>query len=235
VNIAQRMEGTIPTPTPVLAIGGNGGGIAMAGFSQSVAASILDINLRTRIVAQTRALVLATMIVIAASTAEAQTFTILHIFTGQGDGGMPYAGLTIDRAGNFYGTSSTGGARYGTAFKLRHSGSNWVLSTLYAFQGGNDGGYPKAGVVFGPDGALYGTTSGDGDNAGHGTVFSLRPPNSVCRSANCPWTETVLYRFIGTDDGATPGYGDLAFDVTGNIYGTTMNGVSGSIMCNAAS
>jgi uncharacterized repeat protein (TIGR03803 family) len=196
----------------------------MAGFSQRIAASIFQIKLGTRIVAQTSALVLAVIIVIAASAAHAQTFAILHTFTGQGDGGTPYAGLTIDQAGNFYGTTSAGGAGYGTVFKLTHSGSNWVLSTLYAFQGGNDGGYPFARVVFGPDHVLYGTTSGDGNNGGFGTVFSLRPPSHPCRSINCPWTEAVLYRFTGTDDGGTPGYGDLAFDASGNIYGTTMYG-----------
>lgn len=193
----------------------------MAGFGQRVAASIFHIKLGTRTVAQTSALVLAVIIVIAASAAHAQTFTILHTFTGQGDGGRPYAGLTIDQAGNFYGTTSAGGAGYGTVFKLTHSGSGWVLSTLYAFQGGSDGGYPYARVVFGPDHALYGTTSSGG---GHGTVFRLRPPSRPCRSINCPWTQTVLYRFTGTDDGGNPGYGDLAFDAAGNIYGTTMDG-----------
>ena len=172
--------------------------------------------------AQTRAL--AIILIVTASAAYAQTFTILHTFTGQGDGGTPYAGLTIDAAGNFYGTTSTGGAGYGTVFKLTHSGSSWILSTLYAFQGGNDGGYPTARVVLGPNHVLYGTTSGEGDNGGHGTVFILRPPSHPCRSINCPWTETVLYQFTGTDDGGNPGYGDLAFDAAGNIYGTTKNG-----------
>ena len=55
----------------------------MAGFSQSAAASIFEINLRTRIVAQTSALVLAIIITNAASAAHAQTLAILHTFTGQ--------------------------------------------------------------------------------------------------------------------------------------------------------
>src|SRR5271169_6626419 len=167
---------------------------------------------------------LCALTTVALQSAQAQTVTILHSFTGHGDGGAPYAGLTMDQAGNFYGTTLAGGAGYGTVFKLTHSGSNWVLSTVYAFQGGNDGGYPTARVVFGPDHVLYGTTSGDGDNGGQGTVFNLRPPSHPCRSINCPWTETVLYRFTGTDDGGYPGYGDLTFDAAGNIYGTTMDG-----------
>jgi hypothetical protein len=39
----------------------------------------------------------------------AQTITVLHNFTGGADGAFPYAGLTWDRAGNFYGTASAGG------------------------------------------------------------------------------------------------------------------------------
>jgi uncharacterized repeat protein (TIGR03803 family) len=166
---------------------------------------------------------LCALTTIALQSAHAQTLSILHTFTGGGDGGRPYAGLTIDQAGNFYGTTSAGGAGYGTVFKLTHSGSTWILSTLYAFQGGNDGGYPAARVVFGPNGALYGTTSG-GPNAGAGTVFRLGPPSHPCLSIHCPWTETVLYRFTGEDDGGSPGYGDLAFDAAGDIYGTTTGG-----------
>ena len=46
----------------------------------------------------------------------------------------------------------------------------------------------------------------------------------VCKTLACPGTETVLYRFQGSTDGAIPGYGDLTFDKAGNIYGTTTEG-----------
>ncbi len=50
--------------------------------------------------------------------AHAQTYTVLHNFTGGGDGTAPYAGLTMDRGGNLYGTTSGGiGLR---ASKLRN-------------------------------------------------------------------------------------------------------------------
>ncbi len=169
-------------------------------------------------------IVFALTILMSTST-QAEILTVQHTFTGQGDGGEPVSGLTFDRAGNLYGTTSFGGAGYGTVFKLSRSGSAWILTTLYAFRGGSDGATPQAGVIFGPDGALYGTTTYGG--AGLGTVFRLRPPASVCRSAQCPWSETVLYRFAGGNDGAHPGYGDLAFDSAGNIYGTTAAGGMG--------
>lgn len=156
---------------------------------------------------------------------QAQTFTVLHTFTGAGDGSEPNAGLTIDRGGNFYGTTYDGAAGYGTVFKLSRAGSGWLLTTLYEFQGGDDGAMPETRVVFGLDGSLYGTTSSGG--GGNGTVFNLRPPASNCRSSYCPWTETVLYRFLGGSDGANPQYGDLTFDAAGNIYGTTSSGGGG--------
>lgn len=36
----------------------------------------------------------------------------------------------------------------------------------------------------------------------------------------CPWTETVLYKFAMGADGAYPGYGDVVFDQNGNLYDT---------------
>jgi len=192
------------------------------------AISNFDIGARIRTIAVTAVVVLA-MAIIAAPAAQAQTLSILHTFTGGQDGGKPQAGLTMDQAGNFYGTTPQGGAGYGTVFKLSHTGAGWVLSTLYTFQGGgSDGAGPIARVLFGPDGALYGTTNAGGDS-NFGIVFSLRPPITACRSVQCPWTETVLHRFTGFGDGTNPGYGDLAFDAAGNIYGTTYFGGQGGI------
>jgi uncharacterized repeat protein (TIGR03803 family) len=44
-------------------------------------------------------------------------FTVLHRFTG--DGGVPWAALVMDRAGNLYGTTELGGLRDGIVFKIR--------------------------------------------------------------------------------------------------------------------
>jgi uncharacterized repeat protein (TIGR03803 family) len=193
---------------------------------QQGAASMLDFNFRRGAVAIALAVLLVATI-IAVPAAQAQSFTILHTFTGYGDGGEPLAGLTMDRAGNLYGTTSQGGeAEFGTVFRLVHAKSGWVLYTLYSFQGGQDGANPQARVLFGPDGTLYGTTAYGGD-AGSGTVFNLRPPATSCRAAQCPWIETVLYRFTGGSDGGEPGFGELAFDLAGNIYGTTSYGGMG--------
>ncbi|MGA2373795.1 MAG: choice-of-anchor tandem repeat GloVer-containing protein [Candidatus Korobacteraceae bacterium] len=61
---------------------------------------------------------LALFVLLTISAAHAQTFTVLHTFTG-GDGWSPVSGLTPDRAGNFYGTTDVGGAsNRGTVFRL---------------------------------------------------------------------------------------------------------------------
>jgi hypothetical protein len=169
------------------------------------------------------------------TAAQGQTLTVLHAFTGGSDGSEPYAGLTIDSGGNLYGTTSYGGytgdncgSGCGVVFKLTRHGSNWLLNPLYAFHGGSDGATPTARVVFGPDGALYGSTSIGGGTgcggSGCGTVFRLQPSATACSAFPCPWRETVLYRFTGGSDGASPNIGGLVFDANGNIYGAAAGG-----------
>ena len=181
----------------------------------------LNLSFRPAIAALAMAIVFG-LTVGATPAAHAQTFKVIHTFDVS-DGWYPDAGLTIDHAGNLYGTTAYGGngTYNGTVFKLTHHGSGWVLSELYRFKGGNDGETPEARVVFGPDGKLYGSAGGGG-SGGAGVVFSLQPPASACKSASCPWTETVLFPFRAY--GALDLTGDLSFDAAGNIYGATFYG-----------
>jgi uncharacterized repeat protein (TIGR03803 family) len=185
---------------------------------------------------------LCALMMIATQSVPAQSFTVLHSFTDGNDGATPNAGLTMDRADNFYGTASAGGISEtgcvngcGVAFKLTHVHSSWVLTPIYTFLShvSGDGQAPEARVVFGPDGALYGTTPGGGTSnlcvAGCGTVFRLTPQATACKSALCPWTETILHSFLGSPDGAFPLYGEVVFDAAGNLYGTT--GAGGGGIC----
>lgn len=163
-----------------------------------------------------------------AASAQAQTITVLHNFTGGADGGSPYAGLTMGPGGDFYGTTYTGGNETGdchpfgcgTVFRLSRGGSGWVVTPLYSFVGRPDGMYPWGGVIVGPDGSLYGTTT-EGGQDDNGTVYRLRPPATACTTAICPWEETVMHSFTGGADGELPGFGNLVFDQAGNLYGTT--------------
>jgi uncharacterized repeat protein (TIGR03803 family) len=108
--------------------------------------------------ATTAALAMAlALTVVPTPAAHAQTFTVLHSFTNGQDGAHPEAGLTIDRAGNLYGTAFYGGLGPGTVFKLTHKGSGWTFSPLYSFPANESGGAnPQARVIFGPNGTLYG-------------------------------------------------------------------------------
>jgi uncharacterized repeat protein (TIGR03803 family) len=173
-------------------------------------------------------MLLGALIIVAVPAAQTQTFAVLHTFTGGQDGGNPWAGLTMDGAGNLYGTARYGGSNGdGAVYQLKRAGSGWVFNSLYSFAGEPDGALPQDRVTFGPDGALYGPTAaggtGGGCSGGCGTVFKLRPSPTACKSALCPWTETVLYRFTGHPDGGGPS-GEVSFDQAGNIYGTTGNG-----------
>jgi uncharacterized repeat protein (TIGR03803 family) len=73
-------------------------------------------------------------------------------------------------------------------------------TVLYHFKGSNDGAYPWASLVQDSAHNLYGTTA-NGGTSGFGTVFEVSPPGTA-------WTETVLYSFAGSNDGAYP-YSDL--------------------------
>lgn len=174
--------------------------------------------------------------------AQAQTFSVIHNFTGGGDGAYPTTGLTMISPGNFYGTTSSGANQWGTVFKLRYVNSGWTVVPLYAFNGlndgGDDGGGPYTPILTGPDGTLYGATNRGGENCdliefGCGTVYSLRPPPTTGRSVVQPWTETQLYRFTGGNDGALPA-GGLTLDSAGALYGTALLGGGGGTGCHGS-
>lgn len=188
------------------------------------------------------ALVTVLGLALLAQSSQAQTYNVIHSFSGGADGGAPYAGLTKDGAGNLYGTTNSGGytggncasnGGCGIVFKLTRKNSAWVAMPLHTFRGNdqNDGAGPSARVIFEPDGSLYGTTAEGGGTScsipkglsGCGTVFRLTPPPTACTNAVCPWTETVLYRFSGGSDGAYP-LAEIVFDKAGNFYGTTEYG-----------
>jgi uncharacterized repeat protein (TIGR03803 family) len=102
--------------------------------------------------------------------------TTLYSFcsqTGCADGRSPEAGLIQATDGNFYGTTTGGGAYgEGTIFEVSPLG---ILTTLYSFCSQPecaDGAGSTGALVQGTDGNFYGTTR-DGGGFGEGTVFSL--------------------------------------------------------------
>ncbi len=160
------------------------------------------------------------------TAAWAQTFTVLHEFTGGQDGENPQSGLTLDRAGNLYGTTVFGANQSclggcGTVFRISRAG---VFGTLYRFHG-IDGEAPEANVTIASDGTLYGTTEFGGAQ-GTGNVYRLQPSTRALGNASGTWNETVIHTFGAYDDGlgVLPWYGPLIFDRAGNIYGTASAG-----------
>ena len=173
---------------------------------------------------------IAAIICFAAFTlpAQTQTFEVLHSFIGKGGGDDPHGGVSLDKAGNVYGTTFYGGFfdaapcaghGCGIAFKLNSAGQQTVI---YSFQGRGSGDAPTAGLVRDAQGNLYGDTFEGGDvnhcepPSGCGTVFKI----------NTAGHETVVHKFEGGEDGMYP-ESTLILDAAGNLYGTTNGGGTG--------
>ena len=150
-------------------------------------------------------------------------FKLLHAFLGAkyGDGGIPWGGLTLDSAGNLYGTTFEGGKSCnfcgGTVFKMSQSAGKWKEQILHRFSG-PDGQGPLGGVTMNKAGNLYGTTNYGGSSCSDcGTVFKLT------LGLNGYWKFTSLYSFAFGTDGAEP-YAGVIVDASGNLYGATTYG-----------
>jgi uncharacterized repeat protein (TIGR03803 family) len=145
------------------------------------------------------------------------TESVLYSFTGGADGNSPYSGVIIDKAGNLYGTTYSGGDySAGAVFKLTpNPDGTWTQSVLYSFTGGADGANPQSGLTFDTAGNLYGVTPNAG--AGGGVVFKLT------LSPDGTWTQSLLFTFTHAQGGANP-QARLTFDRAGNLYGTTVRG-----------
>ena len=178
-----------------------------------------------------RTICLASCIALPAIPAAGQagTFTTLHTFSGYSDGATPVGNL-LYLQGSLYGTAEFAGTTgtpncpdgCGVIFKMNpKTGKETVL---YSFQGGTDGSFPAAGLIY-ANGLFYGTTElGGGQKcldsySGCGTVFQLDPATGI---------ETTLYPF--GDDGAD-GEGPFAGVtlVSGVLYGTTVEGGSSQV------
>lgn len=144
--------------------------------------------------------------------------TVLHSFSGA-DGNGPYGALTLDAAGNLYGTTDDGGTyNGGVVFELSPSADGtWTESTLYSFGNGDDARGSQCNLIFDDRGNLYGTAGGGPYSKG--TVFRLSPSQDG-------WVETILYSFssgINGPGGSLP-KGGLVMDREGRLYGVTTDG-----------
>lgn len=143
---------------------------------------------------------------------------VLYSFTGGNDGRSPNSSsLTIDSAGNLYGTTLTGGAyQFGVVFELV-AGSNgtWTQKVLHTFTGGDDGATPYANsLVLDGAGSVYGIARSGGAHD-YGVVFGLTP------QSDGTWSEKVIYAFTGV--GGESGPIGLLRDKAGNLYGAAID------------
>ena len=119
------------------------------------------------------------------------TEAVLYNFTGGNNWGYP-SGVVIGSGGVLYGTTQYGGSGQCTTGGFTGCGSVfalipppspdgvWSEAPLYNFTGGSDGAFPRAGVVVGGSGVLYGTTQ----TTSTGTVFALTVGNGLAPSVN---------------------------------------------------
>jgi uncharacterized repeat protein (TIGR03803 family) len=181
----------------------------------------------------TRILAALLLYVAMAIPASAQTFVVLHKFSGA-DGSHPDASLVQGLDGTFYGTTYQGGngsrcpisGGCGTLFEIGRYGAVTTVHDFCSQSDCSDGASPNIGVIEGAYGELYGTTPLSGSNftQASGTVFKISPTGALsnlyvfCSLANCA-------------DGAGPASLTLGWD--GSFHGTTGGGVgpdeSGSI------
>jgi uncharacterized repeat protein (TIGR03803 family) len=141
---------------------------------------------------------------------------ILVSFNHQ-DGAWPEANLTIDSAGNLFGTTLRGNTgNGGVVFELFKTSSGYAsdITALDIFAGPT-GADPQAGLISDSAGNLFGTTS-YGGSGGAGTAIEM------VNNGNGTFTPVVLANFAGSN-GSNPA-GGLVMDAAGDLFGTTSQG-----------
>lgn len=158
-------------------------------------------------------LAVSLMAAIAVTTsAEAQTFTVVHTFSGGSDGIAPEAGLLLAPDG-IYGTTYRGSILdTGTVFRIDNGGNYAARVFPGCCNVYPRGANPLGALIRDAAGNLYGTTYRGGNTNNYGTIFKLDKTGK----------ETVLHTFVGRD-GIGP-WAPLIMDSAGNLYGSAKFG-----------
>jgi len=152
-------------------------------------------------------------------TLSAQTLKTIYSFGSPAyDGISPSTGVILGPQGELYGTTEHGGKwNLGTVYELlppASPGGTWTEVVLHSFDS-EDGAIPLAGVLRGPNGALYGVATKS--TGGYGTAFELDPPTD----GGTHWPFTVIYRFTVADGSPS---GALVTGPDQSLYGVTGTG-----------
>jgi hypothetical protein len=185
---------------------------------------------------KTLVLVALALFMACSGAAQSPIFATVYSFQGGSDGASPN-GVIFGENGSLYGTTYTGGPNTcgdggylcGTVFELTPAkGTAWTKTVLFSFNGVDGAlpsenyagsGGPGSKLVFGSNGALYGTTEGGGSGNNGGTDFELAPP----ATPGGVWTESVLYSFPGGIDAPHMPFGGVLMGPSGALYGTTFS------------
>lgn len=108
------------------------------------------------------------------------TYNVLYGFTTGSFGSHPSSLVTAVSANQIYGEASgTEFAPGGSVYELTPNAPEWNFTNLFTFPtSASEGDYAVGGLVFGPQGALYGTTQYGGNSScpgGCGVVFTITP------------------------------------------------------------
>jgi len=178
-------DGKEPTTPPILGPDGNFYGTARIGGTASPCGTAYRLT--------------------PASTGTSAVFTLLHRFAQSTDGCNP-SSLVLGTDGNFYGTTSFGGAAgFGTFFRLTRNGS---VRALHTYTGSSDGVTPSS-VTQGSDGNFYVTSHG-----------SITAPGIILKI-----TPTGTWTVLHTTNQAEGDLGPGLFQASdGNFYGAAESG-----------
>lgn len=126
--------------------------------------------------------------------------------------------------GTLYGvTRQGGGSTNGYLFRLRPDGTDFqVVHNFTVAELGSTAGRPEITLIYGADGAIYGTTQAGG-SAGFGTLYKINNDGSGFRVLHSFTSGTSAANFSG--DGGAPG-GGLVYASDGNLYGLTTRGTA---------
>jgi uncharacterized repeat protein (TIGR03803 family) len=167
------------------------------------------------------------------------TYSLLREFSGP-DGAQPEGGLLVGPDGALFGTTASGGVDdAGTVFKVATTdGTAWVHTVIAEFSGESTpspGASPQATLCTGPNGLMFGTTSGGGPG-GFGTIFSITSTGTFASVAN--FTTASGWRPSGGFVAAGDGTADLIAPIYSggvNGYGTLLRlRASGTLVVEAA-
>ncbi|WP_316213732.1 MULTISPECIES: choice-of-anchor tandem repeat GloVer-containing protein [unclassified Bradyrhizobium] len=150
--------------------------------------------------------------VVALIVTRSERYEVIQTFAAVGHGAKVPMGLTVDKVGNLYGTTWTGGlGGWGTIFELvppSFLGSRWENRILSNVDGRTIGTGPIWSMI-GQDGDLYGVTSDDE------TLYKFK-------FSDRGWGEPIpLYRFAERLSPLGTALPELMSDTSGSLYGAT--------------